>query len=101
MPSYRAVLQITGLRPGNAPERVMQAAEEALGSRHLVEATQLNVVRGVPEITLRYLVEAASDDDETASAWKSALLMHEAVEEVATTGRLRVLRQRRGRWVPA
>lgn len=78
----------------------MEAARDALGSRHLVEATQLDVVRGVPQITLRFLVEAASDDDEAAAARESALLMHEAVEEVATTGRLRVLRQRRGRWVP-
>ncbi|KHL03485.1 hypothetical protein [Sinomonas humi] len=100
MPSYRAVLQITGLRPGHPPERVMEAAQEALGSRHLVEASQLDVVRGVPQITLRFLVEAASDDDETAAAWASALAMHEAVDEVATTGRLRVLRQRRGKWVP-
>jgi hypothetical protein len=100
MPSYRAVLQITGLRPGNAPERVMEAAAEALGSRHLVEATQLNVVRGVPEITLRFLVEAGNDDDELAAARESAFAMHDAVEDVATTGRLRLLRQRRGKWVP-
>ena len=31
MPSYRAVLQITGLRPGQAPERVMEAAKVAGG----------------------------------------------------------------------
>lgn len=101
MPSFRVVLQITGLRSGQPPERVLQAAEEALGSRHLVEATRIDVVRGVPEITLRFLVEAASDDDEAAAARESALMMHEAVEDVATTGRLRLLRQRRGRWIPA
>ncbi|WP_422935348.1 hypothetical protein [Sinomonas sp. P47F7] len=100
MPSFRAVLQITGLRPGQPPERVLQAAEEALASRHLIEATRLDVVRGIPEITLRFLVEAASDDDEAAAARESALAMHDAVEGVATTGTLRVLRQRRGRWVP-
>ena len=100
MPSYRAVLQITGLRPGNAPERVMEAAKEAVGSLHLVEADRLDVVRGVPQITVRYLVEAANDDDELAAARAAALVMQDAVEDVATTGRLQVLRRRRGAWVP-
>ncbi|MEA5457044.1 hypothetical protein SPF06_20155 [Sinomonas sp. JGH33] len=100
MPSFRAVLQITGLRPGNPPERVMQAAQDALASRHLVEATSLDVVRGIPQVTLRFLVEGASDDDEAAQARESALAMHDAVEEVATTGVLRVLRRRRGKWLP-
>ncbi|NUP74153.1 MAG: hypothetical protein HOQ07_05830 [Sinomonas sp.] len=100
MPSFRAVLQITGLRPGQPPERVLEAAREALGSRHLVEAAQIDIVRGIPQITLRFLVEGASDGDEAAQARESAFAMHDAVEDVATTGALRVLRQRRGTWVP-
>ncbi|GAB3271047.1 hypothetical protein GCM10027449_06500 [Sinomonas notoginsengisoli] len=100
MPSYRAVLQITGLRPGYAPERVMEAAREALDSMHHVEAHQINVVRGVPQITLRFLVEAENDDAEVAAARHAALAVQDAVEDVATTGRLQVLRRRRGAWVP-
>ena len=100
MPSYRAVLQITGLRPGQPPERVMDAAREALGSLHHVEAHQIDVVRGIPQITLRFLVEAENDDAELASARRAALAMQDAVEDVATTGRLQVLRRRRGAWLP-
>lgn len=100
MPSYRAVLQITGLRPGYPPERVMDAAREALGSIHHVEAHQIDVVRGIPQITLRFLVEAENDDAELASARRAALAMQDAVEDVATTGRLQVLRRRRGAWIP-
>ncbi|GAA2201541.1 hypothetical protein [Sinomonas flava] len=100
MPSYRAVLQITGLRPGNAPERVMDAAREALASMHHVEADQIDIVRGVPQITLRFLVEAENDSDEVAAARRAALAVQDAVEDVATTGRLQVLRRSRGRWVP-
>ncbi|WP_369046398.1 hypothetical protein [Sinomonas sp. P10A9] len=100
MPSYRAVLQITGLRPGTAPERVMDAAREALGSMRHVEAHQIDVVRGVPQITLRFLVEAENDADERAAARAAALAMQDAVEDVAATGRLQVLVRRRGSWVP-
>lgn len=100
MPSYRAVLQITGLRPGHPPERVMDAAREALGSLHHVEAHQVDVVRGVPQITLRFLVEAENDEAEVAAARRAALVLQDAVEDVATTGRLQVLRRRRGAWIP-
>ncbi|MDP9882761.1 hypothetical protein J2W21_000240 [Sinomonas atrocyanea] len=100
MPSYRAVLQITGLRPGHPPERVMDAAREALGSLHHVEAHQIDVVRGVPQITLRFLVEAENDEAEVAAARRAALVLQDAVEDVATTGRLQVLRRRRGAWIP-
>lgn len=78
----------------------MDAAKEALGSMHHVEADQIDVVRGVPQITLRFLVEAENDDDERASARRAALAMQDAVEDVATTGRLQVLRRSRSRWLP-
>ena len=50
MPSFRATLQITGLRPGHAPEEVMDMAVAAVGAAHVVEANQLDIVAGTPRI---------------------------------------------------
>ncbi|AJT42153.1 hypothetical protein [Psychromicrobium lacuslunae] len=99
MPSYRAVLQITGLRPGHAPEVVMKTAIETLSSIHLVEANQLDVVGRVPVITLRFLVETSTDSEEDAQAMAACGQLREAVEQVATTGRLTTLRRRGGKWL--
>lgn len=100
MPSFRAVLPILGLKPGHAPEEVMDTAVAALSERHLVEANQLDVVAGVPRITLRFAVEASTDDDENAHACSAAFALRQKVERVATTGAPRVLRRRRGKWLP-
>lgn len=98
MPSFRAQLDILGLLPGHAPEAVMDSAEAALGAAHLVEAKQLDVVAGVPRITLRFLVEETDDETGAGQAVQAAVNMRHAVERVATVGRLRVLRRRRNRW---
>jgi hypothetical protein len=100
MPSFRAVLQVTGLRPGVQPEAVMSTAIEALGSRQLVEASQLDLVRGVPQITLRFTVDPTQQSSEDRQALDSAAAMKHAVDRIAATGRLGVLRRQRGRWIP-
>lgn len=100
MPSFRAIVQITGLRPGNAPEAVMQTAVAAVASRHLVEANQLDIVRGVPCITVRFLVEGSTYDGENCLALDAAACLRHTVENVATTGSLQVRRRERGRWLP-
>ena len=48
MPSFQTRLKITGLKPGNPPEAVMEAAVEALGTRHHVESHQLQSPAGCP-----------------------------------------------------
>ena len=100
MPSFQARLAISGLRPGNAPEAVMETAVEALGTRHHVEANQLDLAGGVPRITLRFMVPAAEYQGENSEARLSAAMMRDAVERVATTGSLFVLRRVRGKWSP-
>ncbi|MFJ6416760.1 hypothetical protein [Paeniglutamicibacter sp. NPDC091659] len=97
MPSYRAQLNIMGLRPGHAPEAVMDAAVAALAERHHVDANQLDVVAGVPRITVRYTVE--DDGQPDARGIESAALMRASVERVAVTEKLVVLRRVKGRWV--
>ncbi|MBG0740119.1 hypothetical protein IV500_12085 [Paeniglutamicibacter antarcticus] len=100
MPSFRAILRISGLRPGNAPESVLATAVETLGSIHLVEANQLDVVRGVPQISLRFTVQAARYDDENRQACNAGASVRHAVESVAVTGPVTVTRRIRGKWVP-
>ncbi|WP_125610179.1 hypothetical protein [Specibacter cremeus] len=100
MPSFRASLQITGLRPGHAPEEVMDTAVAVVGSAHVVEANQLDIVAGVPRITVRFMVEASEYDGENAAARDAAANMRHGVDRIATTGALRVFRRSAGKWLP-
>ncbi|MFP5365473.1 hypothetical protein D7Z96_08955 [Pseudarthrobacter phenanthrenivorans] len=100
MPSFQTRLKITGLRPGHPPEAVMDTAVEVLASRHHVEAHQLQISGGVPQLNLRFLVEATEDRGENQQARESAAMMRDAVEGVALTGTLTVLRRSRGKWLP-
>ncbi|MDQ0616966.1 hypothetical protein [Arthrobacter globiformis] len=100
MPSFQTRLKITGLKPGNPPEAVMDTAVESLGSRHHVESNQLELAGGVPQLNLRFLVEATEYNRENSAARESAAVMRDAVERVALTGSLSVLRRNRGRWAP-
>lgn len=100
MPSFQTRLKITGLKPGNPPEAVMAAAVEALETRHHVESNQLDLAGGVPRLNLRFLVDPASYSGENDQARESAAMMRDAVELVALTGTLTVLRRSRGRWAP-
>jgi hypothetical protein len=100
MPSFQTRLKITGLKPGSPPEAVMAAAVEALETRHHVESNQLQISGGVPELNLRFLVEATEFSGENSQARESAAMMRDAVERVAVTGALLVLRRSRGRWSP-
>ncbi|MBT2515304.1 hypothetical protein [Arthrobacter sp. ISL-30] len=100
MPSFQTRLKITGLRPGNPPEAVMSAAVEALGTRHHVESNQLDIVAGIPQICLRFMVPAGEYQGENSEARTSAAMMRDAVERVAVTGSLYVLRRTRGKWAP-
>lgn len=100
MPSFRATLAIAGLQPGNAPDSVMATALEALGSIHLVEANQLDIVAGVPRITVRFTVDPSQASVENRQALDAGASMDHAVRAVAMTGVLRVLRRDRGKWIP-
>lgn len=100
MPSFQTKLKITGLKPGNAPEAVMAAAVEALETRHHVESNQLDIVGGVPQLSLRFTVDERDYAGENDDARTSAAMMRDAVERVALTGSLYVLRRNRGRWAP-
>ncbi len=79
----------------------MDTAVATLASRHHVEANQLDIVGGVPRITLRFTVEEEEEyDAESGLARSAAALMRAGVEQVARTRNLVVLRRVRGRWSP-
>lgn len=78
----------------------MEAAAGALASSHHVEASQLDIVSGIPRITLRFMVPDNEWSLENSQAKRAAATMRHAVEQVAEAERLRVLRRQRGRWVP-
>ena len=100
MPSFQTKLKITGLKPGNPPESVMAAAIEALETRHHVESNQLDIVAGVPQLSLRFTVNDRDYSGENDEARTSAAMMRDAVERVALTGSLTVLRRSRGKCAP-
>jgi hypothetical protein len=99
MPSFRATVQITGLRPGHAPEEVMDMAVAVVGSAHVVEANQLDVVAGVPRITVRFMVEASEYDAENRLARDASAALQHGLNTVATTGALRTYRRSAGMWL--
>jgi hypothetical protein len=54
----------------------------------------------VPQLNLRFLVEPTEYSGENRQAVESGAMMRDAVERVALTGTLTVLRRSRGSWLP-
>ncbi len=98
MPSYRCSIHIVDVRPGHAPDEVMAAAVAGVERHHLVEASQLDLVRGMPIVRVRYLVESASQSAEDAEALDAAAGLAQAVDAVAVHGEVQVTRRLGGRW---
>jgi len=97
VPSYRLELEIGDMLPGRSPEQVMDAAVSGLGFH--VDATDIAVVAGTPRILVRFTVPASSSYEEDSAARTASRQSREAVEEVATTGRWRLLRRYHGTWL--
>ena len=98
MPSYRLEVEIGDLLPGRSPEQVMDAAVASLGFH--IDATDITVVAGVPRIQLRFTVPPSSSYEEDSAARTASCQSRKAVEDVATTGRWRLLRRYHGTWLP-
>ena len=97
VPSYRLELEIGDLRPGKTPNQVMEAALSSLG--HHVDATDITVIDGTVRILVRFTVPASSAAEEDTAAQVATCHTREAVEHIASTGRHRLLRRRRGSWL--
>ena len=55
---------------------------------------------GTPRVLLRFTVTDSSETDENQAARLAAVHARDAVDEIADTGQLWVLRRRGGRWLP-
>ena len=58
VPSYRTLLTVVSLRPGRAPGDVEAAARAAVGETTVLEAFQVDVVRGEPRVVHDRVVDA-------------------------------------------
>ena len=77
----------------------MDMAVAAVAAAHVVEANQLDIVAGVPRITVRFMVAASEYDAENQFARNAALSMAHGVNTVATSGGLRTFRRSAGKWL--
>lgn len=105
MPSFRASLGILDVRPGVAPEVVLETARQTMATVRVVEDAHLDVEPllhgdGVPRVVVRFLEPTGNDTEEDARAWQAALTMADGVQQVAETVGLRVYRRAGRRWLP-
>ena len=77
----------------------MDAAIASLDGFH-IDATDIAVTAGTPRILLRFTVPDSGESAENHAARLAAVGARDAVDEVAATGQLWVLRRRGGRWHP-
>src|SRR5690625_1344755 len=89
MPSYRMHIPIGTLRSGASPADVMNEAELALGTLHVVEKKDVEapVVDGrrVGRVTLRFAVEASARGAEDAAARQALAVVIDHLEGTTST----------------
>lgn len=94
MPSYRVVMVLGDLHAGVDPARVLPAAMDVARACTAVEAGQVEIVRGLPRVAVRF---DAADDRAAASVGRDVVGGTDALVVVETS---RVTRRVGGRWVP-
>lgn len=94
MPSYRVRLAIGLLHPGADPAEVLPTAVAAARERTAVEAGEIDVVRGVARVTVRF---EAPDDLSAAGIARAVVGATEVLAEVEVS---RVTRRFGARWYP-
>lgn len=99
MPSFRAVQEISDVRPGYRPEEVLDAAAAACErSGHVVEARDIEVIAGRARIWVRYTIADAALDEEDLEAWEVADEICTSVRRIAFAGVAQPFRRVGGRW---
>lgn len=87
MPSYRVALDVLGVPAGVDPPTVLPRAEELLAHTHLVEDRSVEVVRGQPQLHLRFLVPARHGAREDDVAEEAVRAMGHDLGAIAHLGR--------------
>ena len=98
MPSYRVAIDVHDVRPGVAPESLLPRAEELLAVGHRVEDRSIELVRGQPQIHLRFLVTGSHDVAEDDEAQDAVRALTVALAPIATLGRWTLRRGPGGHW---
>ena len=103
MPSFRASVAITGLRPGLDPRAAQRAATVAVAESCHVEDAFVDVEPlrsgGLPRITVRFVVPWTNDVTEDDAARQVGKRLAAGVGHVAGWRDLRVFRRAKGRWL--
>lgn len=92
MRSFRVVAVVGALLPGAAPEGVLRQAGAAAAEHAIVEARDLRLRGGAPEIWVRFTAE------DEAGARRTAWAVVDAVTSVAHLGDTWLERRDRSRW---
>ncbi|NYF99618.1 hypothetical protein [Janibacter cremeus] len=87
MPSYRVALDVHGVPAGVEPPTVLPRAEELMARTHVVEDRSVEIVRGQPQLHLRFLVAASRDVREDDVAEEAVRLMARDLGAIAHLGR--------------
>ena len=98
MPSYRVAVDVHGVAPGVAPEALLPRAEELLAVGHRVEDRSVELVRGQPQIHLRFLVAGSHDAREDDEAEDAVRALVAALAPVANLGTWTLRRGPGGHW---
>ncbi|MCT1776210.1 hypothetical protein [Brachybacterium sp. p3-SID957] len=89
MPSYRMHLPIGDMRPGITPAEVMEQAELALGTLHVVEKRDVEapLVGGkrIGRVVLRFTVDSSTWADEDATARQALRVVIDHLEGTTAT----------------
>jgi len=94
VPSYRVRMVVGDLRDGVDPATVLPAAADAARGLSAVEASDVEVVRGTPRLTVRF----EAPDDATAAAVRRAVVGR--TDELVEVEVSRVYRRYGPRWYP-
>lgn len=100
MPSYRLLVDVLDVLPGHAPPEVAEALVAGVREHAFVSAQDLDIVRGVPRLRVRFEVPDGGAAEETAAALLAGEAGLTAVRAVARVVSPRLLRRTpRNRWL--
>lgn len=94
MPSYRVRMIVGDLHDGVDPATVLPAAADAARTRTTVEASTVEVVRGLPRLTVRF----EAPDDLTAAGIGQDVVRR--TDELVVVESSRTTRRYGNRWYP-
>ncbi len=100
MPSYRILAEVHAVKGETEPTQVLDIAREVVSRTHVVEKVSLDLPRGVPVVTVRFVVEESNADAEDHEAFDLASRYLVAMSEFVDIRRVEVRRRIKGRFEP-